>query len=666
MIQIFLDGMPAIPKDNSNLKFTSENPYFTKSASYTYDIELPLSINENRRIFGWLHRMDVSKKSRMFEASLIVDNVTVLSGTAHITSVTETSVKVQLLGEAASYNYRNKMDETYIDELELGDWFMTTWPDGSYWFRRGNNTQISGWAYYPEGTKFRGICDKVFYRAQCTENGPGSDAVLVENLFSGKYPWVAYPIYNPNADFLCNGYAYKFKSMDNSDMDFFLRGYEGEATGRRPSDNPPVSSYAIQPYIWIMAEKIAESTGFTLEKENNALYNDEFYKMIFIANANNYIECNKCLPHWSVNEWWTQIEQTFGLVMTIDYSAKQIILRKRVEHYKQDVEITTLNDIFDEYTVDVDDETETDISSNNVGYADYENGPEDLLSEFIINNADFNDDFDSIFELKNWAKSQSMSEYMNVVFRCKEHGYFIYSEINNRFEEVDMFRPRIVKDKKKELDIELKIVPARFISYDCPIYPYKGNDDKPIGSFPVRVLQAPNISEMDWYKEYYDSKINIDAIINDDEDEDSEKETSSEDVLYIAIADLPRKDTFHETVKLADGREITGDFIYPRALLRARIVATIDGPAVYEDTPYSLSLIPNWEQINLAKKTLENNVKIDTTVRHCFKFVLDHIPDPGAIFLIHNKKFVCEKIEANINSVGLDKLQTGYFYEIEL
>ena len=67
--------------------------------------------------------MDVSKVSRILTAELIVDNVTVLLGTAHITAVTETSVKVQLLGAAASYNYGNKMDNTFIDELDLGDWY---------------------------------------------------------------------------------------------------------------------------------------------------------------------------------------------------------------------------------------------------------------------------------------------------------------------------------------------------------------------------------------------------------------------------------------------------------------------------------------------------------------------------------------------------------------
>lgn len=139
MIQIFLDGLQAAVPDKTSIKFTTENPYFTKTSSYTYEIELPLSISANRMIFGWIDRLDVDISTRTMSARLVVDNRTILVGTAHVTSVSNTSVKVQLLGSEASYNYGNKMAETYIDELDLGDWLTTTFPD-----------------LYPEGTRFSG------------------------------------------------------------------------------------------------------------------------------------------------------------------------------------------------------------------------------------------------------------------------------------------------------------------------------------------------------------------------------------------------------------------------------------------------------------------------------------------------------------------------------
>ena len=42
----------------------------------------------------------------------------------------------------------------------------------------------------------------------------------------------------------------------------------------------------------------------------------------------------------------------------------------------------------------------------------------------------------------------------------------------------------------------------------------------------------------------------------------------------------------------------------------------------------------------------------------------EEMPDPTGIFIIRNKRYGCEKIEANITSDGFDKLMTGYFYEM--
>lgn len=680
MIQIFLDGKIAIPRDNASIKLTTENPYFTKSASYTYDVELPLGVTENREIFGWLSRMDESKQARILEARLVVDNVTVLTGTAHITSVSDTSVKVQLLGEASSYNYGNKMDDTFIDELDLGDWYGVTWPDLSYWSggRGRDNVSNAEWKHYPEGTRFRGTCDSVFHRANYTpNNGYDHDGLtMLNNLFSGEYPWVAYPVINSTADIICNEYAYRFTSSANTSVEFFLRGYDGEKSYNKvPSEDSPVSSYSVQPYIWKMAELIATATGFTLPKSKNALYKDDLFNKIFIVNANNFIECNKCLPHWSVNEWWTQIEQTFGLVMTINYTEREIALTKRTDYYKKNSPVVELADIADEYSTDIDEDSETDISSGNTGFADYENGPEDLLSDFILKNATYIDDFDSITELVAWAKKQKyMSDFRNTVFRCHDGRHFIFSNSRSRFEEVNMFRPRILRQNNSDIDTELKFVPARFIDYDCNIYPHivrngvGGNvltQDVPVGSFPVRVLQKPDTAEMDWYKDHYDDLIDIDAIINEEEDEGSVT-TSSEDVIYMAVAVLPYRDKISASVSLKTGGKYTGVFDYPRAFLRSRVIAPMDATPSVEDPLCSLSLIQIDGQTSLAKETMPDNLKISTAVRYCIKFLCREIPTPGAIFLIHNKRFVCEKIEANISPNGLDKLLTGYFFELEL
>lgn len=676
MIQLYIDGKPAVPDNNVAIKLTSENGFFTKSASYTYDVELPLAIAENREIFGPVNRMDVTKRSRSFDALLMVDNVTVLAGTAHITSVTERAVKVQLLGSAASYNYGNKMETTFIDELDLGDWYMTTWPDGSYWKLRPGASGTGGWAYYPPGTRFRGNTAILAQRAIYNDNGEWSSKILLENLFSGKYPWVAYPVINSTADFFCNRYCYQFTTRDNKEVEFKLRTYEGQRSGLRPVDEPVTQSFAVQPYVWVMVQKIAEATGLELDKNDNALYTDPFFRRIFIVNNNNYIECNKCLPHWSVNEWWTQIENTFGVVMTIDCASKKMSLSLRRDHYSR-ADTVEIDSVVDEFTTEIDDDTQTDISANNVGFADFENDPADLLSEFITGNAEIVKDFNSLAELSAWAREQGstvMAGKKDTIFDCTDGRQFIYTE-EKGLVEVNMFRPRIVRENNSDLDIELKFVPARFIEGECRLYPAPvagsgshgamATEQSAIGSFPVTVLQAAGKADMRWYESGKES-IDIENIINGEDDEETTTADDKSDIIYMAIADLQHNDVYNEQVKLSTGGTFSGSFKYPRPFLRERATCALDGQPVKEDAPCSLSLIRIDGQTNLANETLESNVAIGTTVRHCFKFVAERIPDVGAVFLIRNRRFVCEKVEADIASDGLRKLITGYFYEFDM
>lgn len=667
MIQIFLDGRPAIPTDNSTIKLTIENPYFTKSTSYTYDIEFPFAIVENRELFGHINRLDVEKNSVTFSARMVVDNVCVLAGIAHITTVSETSVKVQLLGSAASYNYGNKMSDTYIDELDMGEWFTTTWPDRSYWDARAGQ-----WRYYPDDIVFDGVNTIVFERAKYDASGVSSDSNLVDAMIGGRLPWCAFPTLNSSADILCNGIHFRPLSSSSSVLKQFFRGYEGERTNYRSTSDDLIVSGAIQPFVWVMAKKIAQATGFDLHNEDNALYTNEFFRKIFIVNTNNFIACNKCLPHWSVNEWWTQLENTFGVIMSVDYDTRCMNLLHRKDHYEKIAETIHCNDIVDEFTANVDDETNADISSNNVGFADFDCAKYERLSEFILESADVNRDFKDLTELNAWATMQGtdgMAAQKSTIFECRDGRHYIYTEAEGLVE-VDMYRPRIVDGQNEDIDIELKFVPACYTEADADIFRAKASGipgttappDVPVGSFPVTVLSAPGISELGWYKDHVNT-LDIEAVINEEQEEGSVTDETP-DLIYISIFNNAQ-DIHDVNLTLSTGQPVRASLPYPRALLRQRLKAQLGGTILNPDAPQSdsLSLIPIEGQNNLAHNTIVGSVVIDTTVRHCIRFLSDRVPDPGAIFVIRNRRFVCEKVEADIATAGLKKLMTGYFYE---
>ena len=58
------------------------------------------------------------------------------------------------------------------------------------------------------------------------------------------------------------------------------------------------------------------------------------------------------------------------------------------------------------------------------------------------------------------------------------------------------------------------------------------------------------------------------------------------------------------------------------------------------------------------KKWIENKEQL------VIKFISDDVPDPKKIFVFRNKRFLCDKIEMEINDTGINKLMTGYFYEM--
>lgn len=484
MTELFLDGKPAVISQSASFKLTMENFYFTKSSSYTFDVELPLRVPQNRRIFGNIDRIDISKEPRTFSARLVVDNKTLLVGTAKLTSVTESAVKLQLLGDAAAYNYGNKVDGLYIDQMDLGDWYRETWPDGSYFARGRGDT--GEWKYKSPETVTKAAQD-LYFRAQYKGPEFGNEKFSGINLFNryldGNLGWVAYPTYGDNCDVRFNQVAFQLANPDSEGSPVFfpfIRYYEGKTSEFHYEQNYLTEAFAVQPMMWKLAEIIAKRTGFSLAKEDNALYTDSFFKMIFCVNCSTSALCNKCLPHWTVNEWWEQVENTFGLVLHIDYVNMKMKLLRRCDFYAQTSKVEITN-IVDQFEASLDDDSQTDISISSVGFADYDNNPEDIIDEEVLANVRYMD-FDSISEMKSWglANISTIYQYKDVIFRCAtEERFFIYStnadlKGDEGFIEVNMLRPRIVdtddSDEEQDVDIELKIVPARYSVQKADLY----------------------------------------------------------------------------------------------------------------------------------------------------------------------------------------------------
>ena len=117
MVTLTIDGKYVVT-DGAEMKITKENPRLKTSDSYSLDVVLPMSAPENKAVFGNLNRMDVAKRVATMTAVLIADNRTIIDGIAKVTSVTDESVKVQLIGGTAGMGIRSDAKKTYIDEID--------------------------------------------------------------------------------------------------------------------------------------------------------------------------------------------------------------------------------------------------------------------------------------------------------------------------------------------------------------------------------------------------------------------------------------------------------------------------------------------------------------------------------------------------------------------
>ncbi len=646
MIELYLDGMRAIPNKDMSIKVTAENPYFTKSASYTYDVDLPLDVPENLRIFGHINRIDVTKESKRYAARLIVDNQPVIVGEAHITSISDKSVKVQLLGEGAAYNFGNKADKLYVDELDMGNWYGETWADWSvYRFVDGELM----WTTIPEEDRDKVTINDLFRR--CLGEDPlyippySSMDSWLANVYGKDYPWVAYPILNSNSDVILNEpYGISNEYYQRSNM-------------------------AIQPYVWKMAELVAKATGYTLDREDNYLYTNDLYRKIFIASATSSILCTKSLPHWTVNEWWTQIEHAFGVIADIDYLAKRIRLISIGRYYSEAADNVEIKDVADEFNGEMESDEVTDITNDSVGF-DSDFDPGYLLQESIMSNATVIDEGMSSQELLEWAKLNRDKLGKNCIWRCSDGRHFIYqegmTENSPGLLEVNMCRSRFPENTEEESDpeIELKIVPCSITEVEIKHFTGLGEG---IGSgtttvgYSGEILTAPGPGYVlaNGEIEEETTVIDIEGILSG-EDEDPTSDDKIE-TMYIAIEN--NGVWISQKIKNYFGKEFTVSLPVPITVERMEM-SFANGQVMKYGKGMSLSLIDIEGLKTLASESLSGAMKINTGARMAIKFLSDTIPDVSSIFMIRNKRFVCHKIEATVKPDGLDRLLTGYFYEL--
>lgn len=620
MITCVINGMAAYPAASQSIKLTYANQYVTDDGEYSYDINFPMSIMDNRRVFHNVSRFDVSKVTQKFnDCKLYVSGRLILSGAGTIISVTEAEIKLQIVGGKSRIKYNDRMTKHYIDEISYGTADKPGYTVDKGWSQGFKNLQKINDIYRldEDKSKFLGV--------------------------EGK--WCFVPVRDETNDMIAN-----FVGVDRTKQ--FI-GYNA----------PFVMNLAVQPNLMYIFRKVVEYEGYTLKRND---FDCKPWNLLYIASAYKTRELRKALPHWSSYTFIEEFRKLFNATIVFDDIRKTCSVINASELTTADsVEIEPL----DEYTTDYDEDGS--LSTSSTANLEYNLGDSANRDNYeVISKKVFNS-FESFHSEEISLDNQFISTTMLWSEKKKRQtiienfgDYYIYVEDENgkkSWELSGIWSP-LIRDKSSEDYVDLNISPAAQVVEDI--------------NFKTGLLED----------KYYEKRCLL-SIPNNKEPDSKDCDIDEDGYSYTSVQDALDDESMLDTTE--DEQECMNIFF----ILPGRV--QIGGPnttslswvgnksrwpqfltdyRINEDYRYSgiADIFYDFYSLSLRKKREigatclgslhDNGLKIDN--KNCLqvKFKSEVIPDPSNTYIIHNKKYVCEKIELEVKDDQIEPIFVGYFY----
>jgi len=655
-MEIIINGQLACLKKNTSFEYISENSMFTGSDSYTLTITFPLKdCPQNIAIFGHIHRQDVEKSKVVFDCD-IRDKGFFKSGSITITQISETEVKTQFLEGRSEQNFDDTFDDIYLNQLNLG------YPDYSERSPLTESPEYKWWNSYPD-------CN-----------------------------WVALPWVNNTSGNMQNHVA----KDENGNWVW---------TSSR-------TQITYQPFLLYILNKICEEVGYT--GDFSSIENSK-YQFLLICNTLPYTwgawNFAIALPHWTLTEFFEQLELLMDGEFAINHKAKTIGFEFSHKIARK-TKAVRIDKVVNKYSVEVSRESKSEYKGvTNLAYSDNDNrmwvyrscqwyidehkkdakkfDTLDELLEFAQtlkecgvetwtsgrrqgtsytrgypNGSDghklfYAEDVDTYFIM--WCYKSELVTSFYLYHDDKEYKYYKYT---NRLMPVNQFG-RKVTDKDAE-DVELNIVPA-WIDYtdeslgqcfflECgemnsAIVWTEETDENGNTSSGFSTGGSGHFSGGGRRAGAYQENGFSGGAADDDTDYDNGAFAQTNAGRTIAKGEQDKNDAYFDKIYVGfwDGIDRHPGQV-PRPMVD-KIEITDDFNLI--ETPYSL-------RINKKDEVETKYVYlIDSKKKYNFSFLSDDIPDPRAVFYVDGSKYVCEKLTATFHeSTGKSQLIKGTFYKI--
>ena len=620
MITCIINGMAAYPAASQSIKITYANQYVTDDGEYSYDITFPMSIMNNRRVFENVSRFDVSKNTKKYDdCKLYVSGRLVLSGVGTIISVTESDIKLQIVGGKSRIKYNDRMTKHYIDEIPLGTADKPGYDVDKGWSQKFKDKISEIYRLDEDKSKFLGVLGK----------------------------WCFMPVRDETNDLIAN-----FVGVDRTKQ--FI-GYNA----------PFITNLAVQPNLMHIFRKVVEYEGYTLKRND---FDCKPWNLLYIASAYKTRELRKALPHWSSYTFIEEFRKLFNATIVFNDIKKTSSVINASELTTADsVEIEPL----DEYTTDYDEDGS--FSTSSTANLEYNLGDSANRDNYEIISKKVFDSFEIVHSKEFMGLDRQFASTTLLWSEKKKRqtiienfgDYYIYVEDENgnkSWKLAGIWSP-LIRNSSSDDYVDLNISPAAQVVENIN---FKTGLIGENNYYEKRCLlsipndKEPDSKECDVDEDGYSYTSVQDAIDDESTLDNSEDDQECMNIFFI----LPGR------VQTGDGTTANLSWVgeksrWPQFMTDYRINGgyRFSGIAFIDDAFYSLALCTKSEIGTTCLKSLhDNGLKIDN--KNCLqvKFKSDVIPDPSRTYIIHNKKFVCEKIELEVKDDQIEPIFVGYFY----
>jgi len=426
---------------------------------------------------------------------------------------------------------------------------------------------------------------------------------------------------------------------------------------------------AVQPNLVGLMKEVLAQQGFTITENCT---DQEPWNCLYIASAKRASYVVHALPHWTVREFITEYCNFFNCTLIADQVNRTVRIVSNRDFFGSNRQTTIIP--VDEYTVELNDgDGGHSLGSDNINF-DMSGSPEhdyDIIPDNVRESAPVRE-YPSRSEAQADYARMTADERKRYIFKTPvglfagwEHSMKEETggdETLTEFMQIDVFAP-LIRDKDNENETSLKICPVAIASTILEYHTaneYFGGGSYPPGKHPWRYLSLENPTGNEynrWGSVVPDPTVpeTEDATIQEyiEGEADIEKSEKEDRMQVFFVDDVRMSSVSYEGWD--SGRGIDApmpftDFLYKRMYSASH-------------RQWSLSLNPTAAEHYLGQLH-QNAYSFNMKAKYCVKFLADEMPDPTQVFIIRNRRFACEKIEAQIDDLGLQQLMTGYFYEM--